>query len=713
MSRTKAENRASWIVGIITLIILLGIAANTLIFQKKVNRVMEQYLLTSSQSQVRRISVQVNLKSRLVEDLADSFSRMPEFLLTDELLQRKAELLGFESMALLTLNDNSQVVYGEEGENLSEWLKDNEKQWEKNSCSLLEDHKAVYAAPVIKDDRTVGVIAGLQGCAGFYQLAEFENNWKNGVIVLKDLKSDKVLRVWKGEQSSIHERKIQDLIYEVGKSGNKASIRSSEYFAAVVPVDGTDWIQIAMVNIDDLVPYMSRHIVIYLILILLLFILFCIGSLHMKKNTKKMEKIFLTDPLTGGLNREGFLKQGELFLTSYWNPTYAVICLNICNFRRINEVWGEENGNKTLKFVHRMLWECVGDREVICRSFIDHFLILLHEGTEELASMRVNQIINHINSALQKEFYDYSLDFVVGGCLLDREQDLVSAVRNAVYASKNASEKNHCNFYNQEMMQKIIYENELDKLFYDAIKNRDFKIFLQPKISKTEPCQAEVLVRWLHPEKGIIYPNQFIPMFEQNGKILELDLYIFEETCRLLSKWIKTGQEVTEVSVNISRFTLQKLGKTAKERYKEIKEKYEIPDWLMEIEITETTLLSGNQLSYIQHILEGFHSCGFKVALDDFGFAYSSLGLLKSLEIDTVKLDRSFFVDENHKSSKIVASIIQLSHNLDMRVVAEGIEEHRQAQTLYEDGCDFIQGYVYSKPLSVDQFEEWRAQYVV
>ena len=99
------------------------------------------------------------------------------------------------------------------------------------------------------------------------------------------------------------------------------------------------------------------------------------------------------------------------------------------------------------------------------------------------------------------------------------------------------------------------------------------------------------------------------------------------------------------------------------------------------------------------------------MALDDFGFAYSSLGLLKSLEIDTVKLDRSFFMDENHKSSKIVASIIQLSHNLDLRVVAEGVEEHKQAQALYEDGCDFIQGYVYSKPLSVQQFEEWREQY--
>ncbi len=711
MSRTKAENRAGWIVRIAIFAILMGVAVNTLIFQRKLNGVMEQSLLVSNQSRAKRISVQVNSRSRLVEGLADSLSRMPEFLLTEELLQRQAELLGFDSMVILTLSDDSQIVYGEEGEKLSEWLKDNEKQWKENSCSLLESHKAVFTAPVMTKNQTLRVIAGLQSCTEFYQSDKFGNRWENGVIVLKDLKSGEILRVVKGEQSSIHEQKIRDLLYEIEETGKQANIRSGKYFVSAEPVDGTDWLQIAMVNIDDLIPHMSRHIVIYLILILILFLFFCIGILYMKKNTDKLEKTFLTDSLTGGLNREGFLKQGSYFLTAYRHQTYMAVCLNICNFRRINEVWGEENGNKALGFVHRMLWECVDDREVICRSFIDHFLLLLHEETEELASMRVSQIINHINSILQKEFYDYSLDFMVGGCLLDGERDLVSAVRNAVYASKNASEKNRCNFYNREMIQKIVYENELDRLFYEAIKNRDFKIFLQPKISKTEPCQAEVLIRWLHPEKGMIYPNQFIPMFEQNGKIVELDLYVFEETCRLLSRWIKTGQAVTEVSVNISRFTLQKLGKAAREQYKEMKEKYEIPDGLIEIEITETTLLSGNQISYIQHILEEFHSCGFKVALDDFGFAYSSLGLLKSLEIDTVKLDRSFFMDENHKSSKIVASIIQLSHNLDMRVVAEGVEEHKQAQALYEDGCDFIQGYVYSKPLSVQQFEEWREQY--
>ena len=168
------------------------------------------------------------------------------------------------------------------------------------------------------------------------------------------------------------------------------------------------------------------------------------------------------------------------------------------------------------------------------------------------------------------------------------------------------------------------------------------------------------------------------------------------------------GEELIEISVNVSRIHLKREGKGICKKYEEIRKKYHIPEGILGIEVTETALVETNRLDFIKKILDGFRSCGFKMALDDFGYAYSSLVLLKAFEVDTLKLDREFFVDENEKSRKIVEGIIELSHKLDMTVVAEGIEKMEQVEVLREMGCDFVQGYVFSKPVSVREFALWR-----
>ena len=199
-------------------------------------------------------------------------------------------------------------------------------------------------------------------------------------------------------------------------------------------------------------------------------------------------------------------------------------------------------------------------------------------------------------------------------------------------------------------------------------------------------------------------------MFEQNGKIAELDLYMFEEVCRLLHQWHSRGNDM-EISVNLSRFHLRNSGTDICSEYLKIKDKYEIPDGMIEIELTETMLLEDNQFAFVKKILDTFRENGVKVALDDFGFAYSSLTVLKDFDADDLKLDRAFFVNENEKSQKIVENMICLAHDLGMNVVAEGIEKEKQVEILRKFGCDMIQGYVYSKPLPVDEFEVWRNAY--
>lgn len=160
--------------------------------------------------------------------------------------------------------------------------------------------------------------------------------------------------------------------------------------------------------------------------------------------------------------------------------------------------------------------------------------------------------------------------------------------------------------------------------------------------SETRACQAEALVRWFHPQEGVIYPSEFIPIFEKNGKICSLDLYMFEEVCRLIDRWIKEKKALVSISVNVSRFHLREAGSEIWKEYKRILDRYDIPEGVIEMELTETILLEENQIPFVKAVLNGFRSCGLRVALDDFGFAYSSLSMLKEFAVDTLKMDRSF-----------------------------------------------------------------------
>lgn len=428
---------------------------------------------------------------------------------------------------------------------------------------------------------------------------------------------------------------------------------------------------------------------------------------------QKREALFLRDNITGGYNREGFLVRSRDLIDGKNYASCAVVFLNVIDFRYINESWGEEEGNRTLRFLYRKLTASLDADEIGCRSGMDHFFLLLQEPSDEKVSERVGQILEDLNGEAEEEFTGWKLSFRIGVSRLKENGGCAQAMNRAIRASVLGNQQDQCVFYCSEIERREEREKRMDELFEESIRNHDFEVYLQPKIDLTakKRCSAEALVRWSHPLEGLMAPGEFIPLFEKNGKICRLDMYMLEEVCRLVSDWIRQGKTPIGISVNLSRFHLRNAGMDIWRDYKRIKEQYRIPDGLIEIELTETALLESNQLAFVQKILEGFRSCGFEVSLDDFGFAYSSLALLKAFEVDTLKLDREFFVGENIKSQKIVGGIIQLAHSLNMRVVAEGIESQEQVEMLRSMNCDMIQGYVYSEPLPVGKFEIWRDSY--
>ena len=482
---------------------------------------------------------------------------------------------------------------------------------------------------------------------------------------------------------------------------------------AVCRLGESGWTQVAMIPSDFLMKQVQTEVKLYFLFALILSVVFGIVIYSQIRANRISERMLHTDSLTDGFNRDGFLRAAEELLGKEKKGAYFVVYLNVKNFRYINESWGEEDGNKTLIFIYKELQKMVKPQELAARSSMDHFFLLLDEASDYEIEERVRRVESDINNRIRNRFGKYSLEFSAGAYRMEDDNEISQAMNKAMHASRLGEEKHICSFYQGAIAEQISRENHLNALFDESLKNHDFYAYLQPKVSagKEKCCEAEALVRWIHPREGMIYPSDFIPVLERNGKICSLDLYIFEEICRLIQSWISQGKPVTRISVNLSRFHIRNAGSDIWKKYQEIKERYQIPDGVLEIELTETALLESHQFEFVKQVLDGFRRIGMSVALDDFGFAYSSLSLLKNLEVDTLKLDRTFFLNESERSRSIVRNVIGLAHSLHMNVVAEGIETMEQVDALRRIDCDFIQGYVYSRPISADEFEAWREQY--
>ena len=431
------------------------------------------------------------------------------------------------------------------------------------------------------------------------------------------------------------------------------------------------------------------------------------------KHKQELEKIAYTDSLTGGLNKAGFIKKYESIVPISEPNTYTILLLNIKNFKLINEQFGEIEGDKTLKYVYQKIEKKLNLDEFVTRSEADNYFVCLKENDKKIINNRLDAILEDINLFDgEKQSTFYRIDIQIGACVIsDPSQKIATILDHTRLAYSKAVEKEtlSCIFYEKSFTEKLLKEQELNFLFEDSLRNLDFKLFLQPKIRLDDGTVggAEALVRWMHPKKGLIFPSDFIPLFESNGKICQLDLYMFERVCNLMAQWQRDGRELFVVSVNLSRQHYFHQPDFL-DKFYEIACKYNVPTNKLEFELTESIFFDIHQFAQVKESIQKMHQLGFLCSLDDFGAGYSSLGLLKEFDIDTIKFDRQFFLDISTKKSKdIINSLMDLSSKLGIHTVAEGIETQDQVMYLDKAKCDMIQGYYFSKPLSVPDFEEW------
>ena len=422
------------------------------------------------------------------------------------------------------------------------------------------------------------------------------------------------------------------------------------------------------------------------------------------KNIKRFQHNLLHDNLTGLYGREYFFEKVRQCLDRYPNETYWIFISNISELRIYNEVFGIEKGDEVLLANAKILRANANPKMVYGRISGDEFGVLVPDD-ESLESMVKSYV-----KCLEQKFSNncYRMIVHVGAYKLnDLKEQVASMCEKARIAMDNVKGQYESAYgvYDDDLFAKITNERKLIGEFSNAIKERQFCIFLQPQMrSQGEAIGAEALVRWKHPEQGLISPDAFIPVFERVGLICELDMYVWEEAVKVLRRWQDMGQEDMYISVNISVKDFQNLDLIA--IFSDLLKRYEINPKRLKLEITESVMM--NDINSILDTFSKLQKLGFEIEIDDFGSGYSSFNMLKEICANVLKLDMGFLSKTENiaRSQMILQSIITLSGELGMEVVAEGVEELEQVQQLRSMGCDLFQGYYFSRPIEVSEFEE-------
>lgn len=433
--------------------------------------------------------------------------------------------------------------------------------------------------------------------------------------------------------------------------------------------------------------------------------------LELKRTNKELEEIAGRDELTGALNMEKFYSEANRIMNRKKDEKYAVLYIDFENFRYVNDVFGYEYGDLLLRNYAHLLMDRLAEDEALGRMMADHFVILRRYGKKEEVLSAQKHIDEEFLDSVAAASKHHLMTMACGICCredLPGNADASVMVNSANFAQKTVKNSPGVKyaFYDEKLHQKLIEETNIRARMQKGLDDEEFVVYLQPKVGvqSGEIEGAEALVRWNVPGHGLLAPGLFIPVLEKNLFIGKVDRYVFEKVCRWLRKRLDAGKRMIPISVNVSK--IQFYNSDFINVYADIKNRYKIPDGLIELELTESVIFDHEE--YLMEMVAQLHRNGFLCSLDDFGSGYSSLGLLKDLAIDVLKMDGMFFrisvnVEREHT---IVKSVINMIRELNICTVAEGVEREDQVEFLKTTGCDLIQGFVYYKPMPIEEFEQ-------
>ncbi|MGG3009809.1 EAL domain-containing protein [Brevibacillus parabrevis] len=430
-----------------------------------------------------------------------------------------------------------------------------------------------------------------------------------------------------------------------------------------------------------------------------------------KQSEELIHHLAYHDALTDLPNRRMYTQHlsREIMQAKRFQSNLAVLFLDLDRFKDVNDSFGHDVGDLLLVEAANRLKACLRPTDVVARLGGDEFTVLLSQlADREEAAALANQIMEALQRPFILQDHSFNMSCSIGIALYpqdgDNADDLLKRADTALYTVKSRG-KNGYDFFDPTMeaksLERILMENELRK----AIEQEQFQIYYQPKIDiATDTLTGmEALVRWVHPELGVIPPNRFIPIAEETGMIIALGEWILRQACRQNKIWHDQGY-LLKVSVNLSARQIYQ--KDLVEMIKQILAETELAAEWLELEITESIFVKMEEATAV---LQQIRDIGIHISIDDFGTGYSSFSYIKSLPVDTIKIDASFIRDIHHnqESQAIVKAIVTIAQSLNMNVIAEGIELNDQAAALQQNGCDHGQGYLFSRPLATDDFERY------
>ncbi len=703
---------------------------------------VDDEVLEVTRVNMENISVEMGLEiERSIEESEDDLSLLSEYAANADIhsdnavdfLASQSQVEEFEFLYYIDQNGNGINLENKEFD-----FSQNKSflQAMQNTFEISEPHYSTLtgelifdvAVPIIQNDVVTGVLLSEVLVHDLYEI--MDATAKSGWIFIVDYDLNILFTSSVGHVSldSIPPNDIETLGIEnvskgvtEAKAGNYGSFTYSADYGSgntqkiltYVPIGMTEWVLAVAIEENAINVNLASSVnqittVSLLILIITMFFVVYIWA-YRQFTVRSLERTAYYDKLTDLPNLTKLKKDMAEILTKNKDKSYSVVKIDIENFKAINEMFGFEIGNRVLQ-AFKPIRETVPETTLqIARTGIDEFTLFSGNGFLNDMENRTSVYESYYQKFIP-ELGNYNIQFKYGRYHIPIGYTDVDEIINRLNLAHRISKESKGLIiydYDESYSKKLLKEAEIASKMHDALKNNEFEIYLQPKfrLIDNKLVGAEALVRWRESDGNMIFPSDFIPFFEKNGFIVELDKYVLNKACELIKKWIDENKKPIAVSVNCSRQNLN--SPNLVEDIGKIADSINVPHELLEIELTESATIENPTL--ITQLFSDLRNSGFKISIDDFGAGYSSLGLLKDLKADSLKLDKSFFDEEEKevvRAEYVVGSFIKLSHNLEMHVVAEGIEKEEQILQLKKLDCDAVQGYYYSKPIPIGEFEE-------
>lgn len=721
-----------WIVTIFIITLILSVFyigyIKDLVYKNVYNNISELSEQTATQ-----LNLAISEQKNFVQIMGDSINR-GYFKTTDEIFDRFKDDLdnyNFTRLVILDKNGNGKTSDGytvTNYANIEEFFAQEEVYLSDNRPSTVSNYQVniysktfnfkgkekVLMATIRTEDYKGILLRRLFGKGGTYLINNdgtvlidsFDNikgNNLNFYDYVKDnynLTNKKELQKIDDMLKGIKEKKIGTFDIRIG---------NETYFIHYEKVGINDWYVITTASDSTIAKELIWLVIISLLLCLLInFIIICISiyiNISNQKKNKKLYKVAYIDPITELGNETYFKENGANYLQNKSNKNKYIVSIDINKFKALNNIYGYEFCNNILKELGKKLEETLPQDNISCRISNDIFATLF--SYQRNINDLLDKVFNNV-SVLNVNGTNIHVNLAIGAYkIIDEDTDINKILDKAYMARAQIKGLYNNNYYiyDEKLENEMLKEQKIESCMEDALKNNEFEVVYQPKIlvKNEKIVGAEALVRWKK-DGQTISPGDFIPLFEKNKFIIKLDLYVFEQACKDIASWNEKYDFVPTVSINVSKehFNNEDFIK----EYVKITDKYNIDRSKIDLEITESATVDQN--IDILKVLNTIKENGFIISLDDFGTGYSSLSMLQTMPIDIIKIDKVFIRQADYKSDKnIINYIMLIAEHLGAKTILEGVETKEQVEFTRKIGCDIIQGYYYSKPLSKNEYEDY------